>query len=197
MADALMLMRKVAISGGRPFRFEAVKMNVHVRATKPEPFRKRGGILNILGFREPYRPRTTFFTSAIQSMRFEMARPRLPAAKAGVIGATLKDAGRFKDRKAPKRTRALGQPYKTMSEAEVAAWNEFAAELPWLNSSHRALLQLACRLRARLNTDPDMGVNAMQAYSAILSKLAATPVDETKVSHGDDGDEDPADRFFH
>lgn len=126
-----------------------------------------------------------------------MARPRLPAAKAEVSGAALKDAGRFKDRKAPKGTRELGEPYKMMSEAEQAAWHEFAAELPWLNSSHRALLQLACRLRARLNTDPDMGVNAMQAYSAILSKLAATPVDETKVSHGGEEETDPADAFFH
>lgn len=126
-----------------------------------------------------------------------MARPRLPAAKAEVIGANLKDAGRFKDRKQPKGTRALGEPYKAMSEAEQSAWHEFAAELPWLNSSHRALLQLACRLRARLNTDPDMGVNAMQAYSAILSKLAATPVDETKVNMGDGEDEDPAAHFFH
>jgi hypothetical protein len=125
-----------------------------------------------------------------------MPKPRLPAAKAEVSGAALMNAGRFADRKVSKRTRGLGNPYKMMSEAEQAAWHEFADELPWLNSSHRALLHLACRLRARLNNDPDMGVNAMQAYSAILSKLAATPVDETKVNHGDDGEEDPADRFF-
>lgn len=125
-----------------------------------------------------------------------MPNPRLPAAKAEATGAAVKNAGRYTDRKAPKGTRQLGQPYKAMSEAEVDAWHEFAAELPWLNSSHRALLQLACRLRARLNTDPEMGVNAMQAYSAILSKLAATPVDETKISHGDDSDEDPADAYF-
>jgi hypothetical protein len=125
-----------------------------------------------------------------------MANPRLPAMKAEVTGAAAKNAGRYADRKAPKGPRPLGQPYKMMSEAEQAAWIEFADELPWLNSSHRALLQLACRLRARLNTDPDMGVNAMQAYSAILSKLAATPVDETKANHGDEADEDPADAYF-
>ena len=126
-----------------------------------------------------------------------MPRPRLPAAKAEVGGAALKDAGRFKDRKAPRGTRKLGEPYKAMSDAEQEAWHEFASELPWLNSSHRALLHLACRLRARLTTDPDMGVNAMQAYSSVLSKLAATPVDETKVSAPDGEDEDPTDRFFH
>ena len=125
-----------------------------------------------------------------------MPKPRLPAAKAAVSGAVLNDAGRFKDRKAPKGTRPLGEPYKAMSEAERDAWHEFAAELPWLNSSHRALLQVACRLRARLSTDPDMGVNAIQAYSAVLSKLAATPVDETKVSTPDGEDSDPTDKFF-
>lgn len=125
-----------------------------------------------------------------------MARPRLPLAKAEVSGAAIINAGRFKDRAAPKNTRSLGKPYKAMSDAEQAAWHEFASELPWLNSSHRALLHLACRLRARLNNDPDMGVNAMQAYSAILSKLAATPVDETKVSMPDGDESDPTDKFF-
>lgn len=125
-----------------------------------------------------------------------MANNRLPAQKAEITGAIAKNAGRFKDRKAPPRTRPLGEPYKSMSDAEKQAWFEFSNELPWLNSSHRALLQLACRLRARLNCDPDMGVNAMQAYSAILSKLAATPVDETKVSVAGEENADPTDEYF-
>lgn len=125
-----------------------------------------------------------------------MSNPRQPAAKAEATGAAIKNPGRHAARKAPKGTRPLGNPYAKMTDPEQAAWLEFADELPWLNSSHRALLQLACRLRARLNDDPEMGVNAMQAYSAILSKLAATPVDETKVSYGDDGEEDPADAYF-
>lgn len=124
-----------------------------------------------------------------------MANPRLPAMKAAVTGAAAKNPGRHANRKAPTR-RPLGLPYKAMSKDEQDAWNGFAEELPWLNASHRALLQLACRLRARLNTDPDMGVNAMQAYSAVLSKLAATPVDETKVVGSDGEEEDPSDHFF-
>lgn len=126
-----------------------------------------------------------------------MARPRLPAAKAQVSGAIINDAGRFKDRKAPKGTRKLGEPYANMTADEQDAWHEFACELPWLNSSHRALVQIACRLRARLNTDPEMGVNALQAYSAVLSKLAATPVDETKVVMPDDEEGDPTDKYFN
>lgn len=126
-----------------------------------------------------------------------MPKPRLPQAKAEASGAILKNAGRFQGRKAPKGTRPLGEPYKAMNAEQRDAWTEFKSELPWLNSSHRALLQLACVLRARLNNDSDMGVNAISAYSSILSKLAATPVDETKVSVPDDEEEDPADQYFN
>jgi hypothetical protein len=124
-----------------------------------------------------------------------MPRPRLPQAKAEVSGAILKDAGRFADRKTSKRTRPLGDPYEKMTDEQKEAWAEYRAELPWLNSSHRTLLRLACIWTAKMD-DVEFGVSATQALSSILSKLGATPVDETKVNHGDDGDEDPADRFF-
>jgi hypothetical protein len=84
-----------------------------------------------------------------------------------------------------------------MSDEQKEAWAAFATELPWLNSSHRALLQVACVLRARLDADPDLGVSALQAYSAVLSKLGATPVDETKIGGGGDDDEDPSDAYFN
>lgn len=124
-----------------------------------------------------------------------MARPRLPAAKAETSGAAIKNAGRFADRKAPKGTRPLGEPYLKMTDGQKEAWEEYRAELPWLNSSHRPLLRLACIWTAKMD-DAEFGVSATQALSSILSKLGATPVDETKVNHGEDDDEDPADEFF-
>lgn len=126
-----------------------------------------------------------------------MARPRLPAMKAEASGAAIKNAGRFKDRKAPKGTRPLGEPYARMTDEQRIAWEEFRAEMPWLNSSHRVLLRLACVWVAKLD-DPEaeFGVSATQALSSILSKLGATPVDETKVSYDAGGEEDPADKFF-
>ncbi len=124
-----------------------------------------------------------------------MARPRLPQDKAEVSGAIVINAGRFADRKKPKGTRSLGGPYLKMTDAQKEAWEEYRAELPWLNSSHRPLLRLACIWTARMD-EADFGVSATQALSSILSKLGATPVDETKVNHGDDSDEDPADAFF-
>lgn len=125
-----------------------------------------------------------------------MARSRTPPAKAQVIGAALKNGGRYRDRIAPSGRPALGEPYAYMTEAERTAWQMFVDELPWLNGSHRAMMQLACRLRARLHTDPDVGVNAMQVYSAILSKLGATPADQSRVNMPDESD-DEHDRFFH
>lgn len=126
-----------------------------------------------------------------------MARPRVPQAKAKVSGAALKNPGRFKDRKTPGRKRPIGEPYATMTDEQKACWHEFVEDMPWLHSAHRTLLRLACYHAARLETDDEFGVSATQALSAILSKLGATPVDETKVMHGEDGDhEDPAEAFF-
>jgi len=124
-----------------------------------------------------------------------MANNRLPAVKAEVSGAAIKNAGRFEGRKAPK-ARPVGKPFARMTEAQKEAWEEFKDELPWLSHSHRALLEVACNVRARLSTGDEVGINVLQTYSSILSKLAATPVDETKVNHGDDSEEDPTDRFF-
>jgi hypothetical protein len=124
-----------------------------------------------------------------------MPRQRLPQAKAETSGAALHNPKRFKDRKTPKNRRPLGEPYKTMSEEQRAAWAEIQYEMPWLSSSHRPLVRLACSWIARMETD-DLGVAASSALASILSKLGATPVDETKVNHGAEEDEDPTDEFF-
>lgn len=124
-----------------------------------------------------------------------MARPRLPAAKAEVAGAALINPERFRGRKSQSRPRPLGDPYARMTDPQKEAWDEFRAEMPWLNSTHRPLVRLACIWTAKMD-EGDFGVSATQALSSILSKLGATPVDETKVNHGEDGDDDPADAFF-
>ena len=125
-----------------------------------------------------------------------MPKPRLPLAKAEASGAIAKNAGRFEGRKAPKRAKPLGLPYANMTDDEKSVWAEMAGDMPWLNSGHRILVRLACHHSAKLNAGGEFGVSVTQALSAILSKLGATPTDESKVNHGDDGDEDPADRFF-
>lgn len=124
-----------------------------------------------------------------------MARSRTPAAKAEVSGAAQHDPQRYKNRKRPAKPRAVGEPYARMTEQQKAAWAEYQRELPWLNSGHRALLRLACIWTARMD-DADFGVSATQALSSILSKLGATPVDETKVNHTGEEEADSSDEFF-
>lgn len=124
-----------------------------------------------------------------------MPRTRTPLSKAKAAGADLINPGRFKNRKGPKRTRPIGEPYAGMTERQKEAWAEYQHELPWLTSSHRPLLRLACIWTARMD-DEEFGVSATQALSSILSKLGATPVDETKVEHAGEDEEDPADEFF-
>jgi hypothetical protein len=124
-----------------------------------------------------------------------MARSRTPKDKAEVSGAAAKNPQRFRDRAAPKRTRPVGEPYKNMTESQCEAWAEFSYECPWLTSSDRQLLRLACVYSARMNDEGEIGVSAVNTFSALLSKLGATPADKTKVSH-DDSDSDEDDEFF-
>ena len=125
-----------------------------------------------------------------------MPNPGIPLAKARVSGATAKNPQRYRDRKAPSKTRPLGEPYITMTDEQKAAWADFAENAPWLHSAHRPLMRLACMHMARLHSGEEIGVAASGLLMTILAKLGLTPVDETKVNHGDDGDEDPTDRFF-
>lgn len=125
-----------------------------------------------------------------------MAKPRIPTKKAKVSGAALKDPGRFKDRKEPANPIPIGAPYKGMTPAQVKVWKECAENMPWLNASHRLLLRQVSILAARMETDAELGVSAMHALSAMLSKLGATPTDESKVDHPSDEEYDD-EKFFH
>ncbi len=82
-----------------------------------------------------------------------------------------------------------------MTPAQVKVWKECAENMPWLNASHRLLLRQVNVLAARMETEAEVGVSAMHALSAMLSKLGATPTDESKVNHPQN-DNDPDDRFF-
>jgi hypothetical protein len=120
---------------------------------------------------------------------------RLPSMKADVSGAAMKNPARFKDRPAPSGMGALGDPDPTLTPAQQAAWRQYAATLPWLDASHRTLVRIASLLTARLD-DPGVGLNAIAALSAVLSKMGATPVDSSKVAALAQVEDDPAERFF-
>jgi len=125
-----------------------------------------------------------------------MANNRLPQLKAVVSGAAAKNPQRFRDRKASPIKRAVGNPYATMTPEQCEVWHELAENLPWLNAAHRPLLRLACHWGAKLNAG-EVTVSGSQQLGVLLSKLGATPVDETRVTpHGEGEQGDGADEFF-
>ena len=92
--------------------------------------------------------------------------------------------------------RGIGEPYANMTEDQKAEWLDFRSNLPWLNSGHRQVLRLACILMASASTDPEFGIQKIKALSALLSKLGATPVDESKITYDPGDEEQPEDEFF-
>jgi hypothetical protein len=117
-----------------------------------------------------------------------MPRPRKPAAKALVEGRHIINAGRYK-RNSPTAD-AIGDPPKWLNETQAEAWRGFESELPWLNRSHRALLEIASILRARLQSGADVGTKALSLLRLCLSSMGATPADASKVSWAPDEEPD-------
>jgi len=115
-----------------------------------------------------------------------MARPRTPRAKAAVEARDKKDPGRFKNRKEPKVTAGIGSAPAWMKQEQKKVWDKFAAELPWLNASHVALLEIATVQRARLVAGEDVGVQALGLLRQCLSQMGATPADASKITVPDD-----------
>lgn len=125
-----------------------------------------------------------------------MPRPKTPLKVIRTKGLDKRDPGRYGGRSEP-RTRALGEPSASLDAAAREAWKLFTDEIPWLAESDRALVEIACTLRARLMTDPEMGVNALAQLRMCLSAMGASPADRSKVGAQDEPEDDPADKFLN
>lgn len=130
-----------------------------------------------------------------------MARPRTPKAKAAATGAALKNKGRFEERNEPAVNDEIGPPPDWMQDSDASkartAWQVMAIEIPWLNSSHRALMEIAASIRGRLMAGGEVGVQALNLLRQCLGQMGATPADASKAGAKPDGEsEDPADEFF-
>jgi len=120
-------------------------------------------------------------------------RNRTPNAKAAVTGTASRNPSRFAGRNDP-TVAPLGEPTAFLDDAQRKAWDCFKAEIPWLVASDRSLVEIACILRARFQQGGEAGINVLQTYSAVLSKLGATPVDRSRTIMRDD--EPEPDEFF-
>lgn len=101
-------------------------------------------------------------------------------ARARTEGRHIKNPQRYK-RNEPTAD-AIGDPPAWLNDSQRAAWREFAGELPWLNRSHRALVEIACVTRARLQSGAEVGTKALSLLRLCLSSMGATPADASKVS---------------
>lgn len=123
-----------------------------------------------------------------------MARPRTPVAKAKTEARDTINAGRFKNRKEPVVDQPLGDPpdwiQDTAATKARTAWNTFAAEIPWLNQSHRSFIEIASNIRGRLMVGSEVGVQALNLLRQCLGQMGATPADASKITVSDDEDEE-------
>lgn len=127
-----------------------------------------------------------------------MPTPLVPFEVAQAKGRTKVNPARFKNRKPPEQTDPLGAPYDWIVGDERTAWRLFQQELPWLRESHRPLVEVASKLRARLMGGEMPGVQALNLYRQCLGQMGATPADESKVRGTGGGEsDDPADQFFN
>jgi hypothetical protein len=124
-----------------------------------------------------------------------MPRPRLPNTVARITGADKRSPGRFAGRSAPK-VKSLGPAPTRFSPSQVAIWNEFNSDFPWLGRSDRRLVGLAVLLQNEIDTNPDCPVAVYAQMRLLLSSMGGSPVDRTKVASPDDQVTDPSDEFL-
>jgi hypothetical protein len=110
-----------------------------------------------------------------------LPRNRIPRAKALIEGRDIVHPERHRNRNEPTAA-ALGKPPKWMTEAQASAWRTFEGEAPWLNYSHRALVEIASVMRARLAAGEEVGVQAMGLLRLCVGSMGATPADASKIS---------------
>jgi hypothetical protein len=117
-----------------------------------------------------------------------------------VEGSDKKDPGRYRQRKEPVVKDVLGAPPAWLVDSPDAkarkAWALFAKEVPWLNSSHRTLVELASRVRGRMIAGQEVGVQSLTLLRQCLSQMGATPADASKVTIPDGEEEDPDEALF-
>jgi len=69
-----------------------------------------------------------------------------------------------------------------MPTEQLSAWRKFVAEMPWLCESDRAIVELACRLRAAIESGKPVASGELTLYRQTLAQLGGTPADRHRVT---------------
>jgi hypothetical protein len=112
-----------------------------------------------------------------------------------MTGADIKNPSRFVNRGDPP-TSQLGAPSTWMSVGQIAAWEAFQREIPWLAESDRTLVEIAVTIRARLMAGEEVGVQALNLLRQALGQMGGTPADRSRIETPEEISNDPTDRFF-
>lgn len=125
-----------------------------------------------------------------------MPKPRSPLAKAKATGQADKHPERFKNRKQPK-SKKLATPPTWMNKHEKKAWNSFKKELPWLCESDRAHMEIVCKIRGKLISGDEVGIQALNALRSAIAQMGGNPSDRSKIEYEDNKEEDASEAYFH
>jgi hypothetical protein len=127
-----------------------------------------------------------------------MARPRKPTAILELSGAFKHDPQRARGDE-PQPTGGLGAPPEYMKQTERAAWRELAevASPGVLTNADRWLVELACRLMARLR-DPGTHLSTGESNQLLLclTRMGMTPADRNRIHVDPAKTEDPMEQFL-
>lgn len=123
-----------------------------------------------------------------------MPNPRTPTAKARITGADQRHPERFKDRVDPELD-GIGEPSIFLGPTEMAAWEAFKRELPWLTEADRTVLEMASKLRAKMWQDSTPVIGSMTLLRQCLGQLGATPADRSKITEPPESKNDPLAKF--
>jgi hypothetical protein len=103
-----------------------------------------------------------------------LPKPRIPRSRAIIEGRIDINPGRY-NRKEPKVGDPLGDPPKWASEAQAKAWGGFQSELPWLNRSHRCLVEIASIVRARFESGEEIGTKGLSLLRIVPFEHGRNP----------------------
>lgn len=116
-----------------------------------------------------------------------MGRPRKPTALQEAAGRTGVNPGRytFRQQNEPDVDSKIGDPpdYILNTDENKArdAWRMYSIEIPWLNTSHRSLIEAASLIRGEILAGKMPGIQRLSLLRGILQSLGATPSDSSKV----------------
>lgn len=97
-------------------------------------------------------------------------------------GTYAKNPSRYAARKEHNVAEPLGDAPGWLSQRAREAWLDFELRLPWLNFSHRGIVEIASILVAKLRSG-ELGVPGMQLLRVTLGQLGATPADFRRVAY--------------